>query len=287
MSDAVASAVEPLTERIRKAVISGAISIPPLPQLVMRLKELLADGSQASTKEVASLIFNDPAVAASVLRMANSAAFGGLHRISDLSQAIARLGFRQVSSVVTALAHGANFSSKDPAKNAMLEVLWGHAVATGLAARSVAQLTGADPEESFIAGLLHDTGKLLVLRGVDYLQAGKDPPNITPTVLNELMQVLHTELGHRTLGSWHLPDAISEVALRHHDTDLDFSESLVIRVQAADIISRKIGEHPEPDPDINLLDQQPVELLNLSDLEVARLLVDLEDQLAEVKQLLR
>jgi HD-like signal output (HDOD) protein len=287
VSDVLSAAVEPLTDRIRKAVNNGTISIPPLPQLVTRLKGLLADGSQASTKEVAGLIRNDPAVAASILRMANSAAFGGLLRISDLSQAIARLGFRQVSSVVTALAHGAHFSSKDPAKQAMLEVLWGHAVATALAARSVAQMMAADPEESFIAGLLHDTGKLLVLRGVDYLQTSKDHPDVTPTVLNELMQVLHTELGHQTLVSWHLPDVISEVALRHHDADPDFSETLLIRVQAADIVSRKIGEHTEPDPDINLLDQRPVELLNLSDLEVASLIVDLEDQLAEVKQLLR
>jgi HD-like signal output (HDOD) protein len=279
--------VEPLTDRIRKAVDQGKISIPPLPKLVTRLMQLLNDESGASSKQVAELIRNDPAVAASVLKTANSAAFGGLNPISDLSQAIARLGFRQVSSVVTALSHGAHFSSDEPDKRVMLETLWGHAVATALVARSVAQLTGADSEESFVAGLLHDTGKLLVLKGVDYLQSMTTPVRITSTVLDELMQVLHTELGHRTLVSWHLPDAISEVALHHHDRDLDFDKPLIVRVQAADAITQRIGEHPNPKPDLDLLEQHSVELLNLSDLELASLMVDLEDQIAELKQLFR
>jgi HD-like signal output (HDOD) protein len=287
MKETLATAAEPLTAQIRKAVDEGRISIPPLPKLVTRLKDLLSDRSVASSKQVADLIHNDPAVTATILRMANSAAFGGLHRISDLSQAIARLGFRQVSSTVTALAHSAHFNSDAAAKKAMLQVLWGHAVATALAARSVAQFMGADAEESFVAGLLHDTGRLLVLKGVDYLQSRAAQVTITPAVLDELMQVLHTELGHRTLVSWHLPDSICEAALRHHDDGVDLTEPLILRVQAADAVACKIGEHPDPDPDLDLLQERSIELLNLSDLEVASLIVDLEDQIAEVKQLFR
>ncbi len=279
-------AVEPLTDQIRKAVEAGKLSLPPLPRIVNQLEELLADSERASSKEVANLIRNEPAIAASLLRMANSAAFGGLHPISNLTHAIARLGFKQVSSVVTALAHSSHFHSDDPAMKRWLETLWGHAVATALGARAVANLTAGDPEEAFMAGLLHDTGKLLVLKAVDYIENKRKLAVVTPTVLDELMDILHTELGHRTLVAWHLPQEICEVALRHHDKNLDLGDSLIIRVQVADAIARKIGEHPEPRPDLDLLEVPAVEQLSLDDIELASLTVDLEDEIAEVKQLL-
>jgi len=278
-------AVEPLTEQIRKAVAAGKLSLPPLPRIVTQLKELLADEERVSSKQVATLIRNEPAIAASLLRMANSAAFGGLHPISDLTQAIARLGFKQVSSVVTALAHSSHFHSNDPAMKHWLEVLWGHAVATALGARAVANLTAGDPEEAFMAGLLHDTGKLLVLKAVDYIEKDRKLAVVTPGVLDELMDILHAELGHRTLMDWHLPAPICDVALRHHDKNLDLNDSLIIRVQVADAIARKIGEHPKPKPDLDLLEVPAVEQLSLTDIELATLTVDLEDEIAEVKQL--
>jgi putative nucleotidyltransferase with HDIG domain len=264
----------------------GRISIPPLPELVNRLQTILNDEARTSAKRIANLICTEPAVAANILKLANSAAFGGLQRISDLPQAIARLGFRQVASVVTTLVHRGHFDSRDPLKAQVLRILWGHAVATALASKHLAQLTGAEPEESYVAGLLHDTGKLLVLKAVDHLQKADKASQITPALLSELMDVLHTELGHETLRSWNLPEPICDVALRHHDQSLELSESLIIRVQAADAISRKIGEHLDPKPELDLLGLLPVEQMNLSDVELASLLVDLEDEIAEVKGLL-
>ncbi len=276
-----------LTDQIRKAVEQGRFSLPPLPELLTKLNTLLSDEARTGAKRVAELVRNDPAIAAAVLKMANSAFFGGLHPISDLSQAIARIGFRQVTCVVTALGHSGHFKSNDPQKHEMLQCLWGHAVTTALAAKQIATITGGDPEQSFIAGLLHDAGKLLVLKCADHIEATSKSVQITGPVLSELMDVLHTELGHRILVAWHLPEAVSLVALRHHRDDLDSTESLVVRVQAADAISRKMGQHPAPDPSIDLLHVSAVEQLSLRDIELASLMVDIEDQIAEIKSLIQ
>jgi HD-like signal output (HDOD) protein len=286
MKGAPAATSRPLTEQIRDLVERGKVSLPPLPALVAQLTDLLRDEVRASSQNVAKLVRNDPAVAATLLKWANSAAFGGLHPISNLSQAIARLGFRQVTSAVMAVAHSGHFSTDDPMKTSLLQVLWGHAVTTALAARRLAEMTGGDLEESFIAGLLHDAGRLLILRGVDQLERGPGSTTVTSTVLDELMEVMHTELGHRTLVSWHLPEAICDVALHHHDEDITPENPLVIRVQAADAIARKIGEHPKPEPDLNLLEVRAIEQLNLGDIEIASVMVDIEDEVAEVKKLL-
>ena len=284
MTTTTATGPQPLTIAIREVVDAGKIALPPLPNLVNRLMELLRDRESVSSKQLARLVGTDPAVAATLLRWANSAAFGGLSPIHDLSLAIARLGLREVTSAVTALAHSGHFRSDDPVKSRILEVLWGHALATAMASKHIAGLTGGEPEESFVAGLLHDTGKLLVLRAVDHLES-RGKTEITPMVLDELMNVLHTELGHRILTSWSLPDPICSAALHHHDEEPDADHPLAIRVQAADAVTRKMGFHLHPDSDMDLMGVAVVECLNLSDLELATMMVDLEDEIAEVRRL--
>lgn len=284
MNQNPAAATQPLTETIRKIVGDGKIALPPLPNLVNRLMELLKNQESTSSRKVAELVGTDPAVAATLLKWANSAAFGGLNPVSDLSLAIARLGFKQVTSAVTTLAHSGHFRSDDPVKAHFLESLWGHAVTTAMASKHIAGLTGGEPEPSFVAGLLHDTGKLLVLRAADYLE-GRDDAEITRPVLDELMTVLHTELGHRTLASWSVPDPICHAALHHHDEDIDPDHPLAVRVQAADAIACKMGFHLKPEPELDLLSLPAIEYLNLSDIEIAIMIVDLEDQVAEIRRL--
>jgi HD-like signal output (HDOD) protein len=285
MNQVTTSNTQPLTESVRRLVDSGKTALPPLPSLVNRLITLLRDEHNVSSTQVARLVETDPAVAATLLKWANSAAFGGLMPISSLSTAIARLGFREVTSAVTAIAHGAHFQSGDPVKAGLLETLWGHAVAVALTSKRIAHLIGGDPEEAFVAGLLHDTGKLLVLRAVDHLEA-RDHSEITPVVLDELMNVLHCELGHGVLTSWSVPEPICTAALHHHDEAPPAQQRLVIHVQAADEVARKMGFHIHADPDMDLLGLPSVERLNLTDLELATMMVDLEDDIADIKRLL-
>jgi HD-like signal output (HDOD) protein len=274
-----------LAEHILQAVERGELAMPPLPELATRLTELLGDDEGGEPRKVAELIQNEPAIAASILRMANSASFGGLQAVSDLSGAIARLGLKQVSILVTAVVHKGNFDSNDPDKQRFLHVLWDHAVATAIGARTIATLAGDDGSEPFLAGLLHDTGKLLVLRGHDYLQKKRLEPPITPAVLEDLMNVLHAQLGHHVLKAWNIPGPICRVAEHHHDDDCKTHDLLLLRVQAANAIARKLGAHLHPTPDLELLDVPAIEQLNLTDLELATLMVDVEDEFERVRKL--
>ena len=156
--------------QLREAGLEGgdaAEFVAALFRRFARLLQLLRDEDRADLNTAGALIENEPAMAASVLRMANSASFGGLRRLEDPGEAIGRLGLRQVSSLVTAVSHRGHFESGDPERKQSLRVLWDHAVATALASKSLAAREGADLAESFLAGLLHDIGKLLVLKGAD------------------------------------------------------------------------------------------------------------------------
>ncbi len=272
-----------LADRIREAVESGELQLPPLPDLLVRLRTLLDDES-VDAPSVARLVRNEPAIVASLLKIANAAAYAGLQEVKDLNQAIARLGLKQVGSLITALMLKEHFRSNDPEKRRLLQGLWDHAVATGLAARRLALQNNGDPEQAFLAGLLHDTGRLLVLKAVDFLE-DKDKEQFTGSLILELMDALHTELGYETLTSWKLPEAICRIARHHHDEAGDDADGLLMQVQAGDVIARKLGAHLAPSPSLNLSECPAIERMRMSDLELAALLVDIEDEFAEVRSL--
>jgi HD-like signal output (HDOD) protein len=268
----------------RASVFGETLVLPPLPEIASRLMQLLRDEDAADPRNVAELVGNEPAMTASILRMANPASFGGLRPVAELDEAIARLGMRQVGALVTTVAHKGHFESDDPEMKSLLHGLWDHAVASALAAKHLTALGEGDRTEAFIAGLLHDTGKLLALKGLDQLE--RQGNGFTPSVAEELMNLLHTELGHTVLRSWKIAEPICRVALHHHDSEPAPDDLLLLRVQAANTIARKLGAHPHPDPDLDLFEAPSIERLNIGDLELAALMVDVEDEIHEVRRLL-
>ncbi len=286
MTTTMQNVERPLTQEVRDLALSGEVVLPPLPEVAHRVIELLSDLSKADYRMVADVLHSDPAITAVLLRMANSAFFGGLQPISDPGQALARLGVKRVVSLVTTLATKGQFEIVDPFKTDLLRGLWTHSVGSGLAARRLAGLTGGDAEESYLAGLLHDIGKLLALKTMDHLSQRRPEIELSPIIMSEVLQACHAELGHRVLTDWHLPSSICQAVLVHHDDTGTIRDGLAMRVQAADAITRKIGAHPKPDPNLVLEDLPAIERLGLSDLELAALMVDLEDEIANLQRLL-
>lgn len=285
MSSTTDTTAMSITDRIRGLIESDAIELPPLPQVALKLKSML-DRDEADARQVSKLIETEPAMVASVMRVANSAAFGGLRPVPELPHAIARLGMKQVNSIVTALAIKGHFETESPGKKQALQALWDHSIGTAFCARQIAIKIREDADQAFLAGLLHDVGQLLVLRAVDHLEA--DPSfemPITETVLAEMMRDLHPTLGHQALMQWRLPEPVCHAALNHEDDDEQARPPLLMCVQAAIAVTRKLGLHRDPDPELNLLADPTVESLGVSDIELAELMIDLEDEILEVRSL--
>ena len=251
-----------LADRVQELLSSGEFQLPPIPDLAVRLRSALEDDS-TDVQQIADLVRNEPAIAASLLRTANSAAFGGLKSISDLSQAIARLGMRRIQTLVTALLIQGQFETNLESNRKMLEILWNHAIASATVARNLAKREGHPTEDAFMAGLLHGIGRLLVLRALDRLSQLDADLSPTQTAIDELVDALQYELGYSTLHAWNFSEDICEAA-RAMDPEADPPSSPMIQiVQAADLIAQKLSLHPHPEPDLNLMDQDAIESLEL------------------------
>lgn len=237
-----------LQEKTRREILHKGDLIPPLPDLVARLLGML-NRQDTEPAHLERLLQNDQVLVARMLAMVNSP-FYGLHRpIRVIKDAVMVLGFRGVRSLVLA-ASTAKFLQRDfgcyghPAKG-----LWWHAVAVATASRALATACRLGPDEAeqlFVAGLLHDIGKLLL---VPYLNATGARPAANEDVCafeRSRVGMDHTEAGALVAAKWNLAIDIQEVVKAHHHGDNAEVAPQIAVVRLADAIAHEHGVGYEP-----------------------------------------
>lgn len=268
----------PLAQLIESEVRSGSVELPVLPEVAVKVQDIIA--REGHTSEISAVIEREPAFAASVLRYANSVAFAGLKEITDLRQAVTRLGLNAVEQMILAISARGAFEGGEKADEALLRSLWNHSVTTALAARRLAsRMQGIGAEQAFLAGLLHDIGKVVILRSAGSLRK-RDPIRcgFPESALLEFFDSLHCTIGDVLFDSWRLPKEIRDVVRRHHDEHLDpVKDQLTLMVSFADRIAAKLGASLHPDPSISLLEHPTASILRLDDVKLASLTIDIED----------
>ena len=270
-----------LVTRVQELISSGEFRLPPVPELAVRLRTALEDDA-TDRRQIVELISGEPAVAATLLRTANCAALG-FWATSDLSQAISRLGLKQVQAIVTAVLVQGQFETDKGSNQKKLTTLWTHAIASATIAKHLAKRESYSPDDAFLAGLLHGIGRLLVLRALDRLAQIDKELAPAPAAVDELVETLQYELGYSTLWSWNFTEDICEAA-RALSPELDATPGTIIRiVRAADRIAQKLGMHPLPDPDLNLLEHDAIESFGITEDQIPELLVTMQHEIDEVK----
>lgn len=217
--------------------------IPPLPNAAMRVATLAQDAN-VSTRAIADAIGCDPALAARILRVANSPLYAPLRRITSLPMAVGALGHRVIYQIVIASIASEAFRRKE--RSPLEKVLWEHSVAVALMAREISSALGMrGSEEAFLCGLLHDIGKLLLIRhdALLYLQLvetddGKD----LLTREEEIYGYTHAQIGALVARHWELPEEIA-YAIYHHQRPGHVDQSIFMArvVNVADGIANASG----------------------------------------------
>src|SRR4029434_10085120 len=114
-----------LVDLIHERVSSKALQLPVFHHVALKLMNVLAK-EDYSIAQVAQMILEDQALSSHVLRMANSAFFGGLSKVTTIRDAIVRLGARQVTNIVTIVTQSQQYRTKDKAMAAYMQTLWQH-----------------------------------------------------------------------------------------------------------------------------------------------------------------
>ena len=272
-------AAQSLVGMIDHFVASNKIKLPVFNATALRIQKEVAK-DEPDSRLIEKLIVSDQSLTGEVLSVSNSSFYKGLTQVATVRDAIIRLGNIEVSNIVSMVALQHNFRSKNPTVHKIMGKLWRHSVGCAIGANWLARQTGFQDlaHETFIAGLLHDVGKLYVLKIVDDMKASgeiQDLPSVTVT--GELMRQLHTAQGYTLMKQWNLPESYCQVARDHHLEELDANNYVLLLVRLANQVCHKMGIGLIEDPSIALLETPEAVQLQLSEMDLARLEVRLED----------
>jgi putative nucleotidyltransferase with HDIG domain len=201
---------------------AAAAELVAFPAVALQIVELV-HAPRADAAGVAGFISRDPALAADVVRVANSAAFRGVSEVDSVRDAVARLGLEEVGRVASAVAAR---KLLDPAGGAAdkarrTTALFTRAVAVATAASAAAlRLRGARSDHVWLGGLLHDVGRALALQALAQLTAKGTDHLTSVAVADRALDQVHVEVGAAALGRWALPEWLQAIAARHHDAEV-------------------------------------------------------------------
>ncbi|MEQ1758626.1 MAG: HDOD domain-containing protein [Vicinamibacterales bacterium] len=193
---------------------SDTRTLPLSPGLLGEVLGLVRDPDVDALRLI-KFISRDQAVAARVLRLANVAAFAPMIEVTSINTAVIRLGTEAVRRALLAVCF-ASWAQPHGATATQVKRQVAHAIACATLARHVAGSTMADGDEAFAQGLLHDIGKLFLLRlRAEYIRRGGKSPSDQELARVEAER--HAEVGGLAMQLWGLPLALREPIRWHHD----------------------------------------------------------------------
>ncbi|HPI93468.1 MAG TPA: HDOD domain-containing protein [Deltaproteobacteria bacterium] len=226
----------------------GEIELPPLPRIQQKYHELMKAG--ANLQQIGDLLKQDPAISSKLIRISNSSYYRGITENTTVEQAINRLGLVTTKQTVDALSGRELYDGAHQKYAEVVERLWEHSLSCAHACQIIVELKafklGEDP---FTLGLLHDIGKLMLLRVIGELE--KNGKSETESDVQDLLSTVdthHGKSGSVLLKKWLFPGIFVQIAELHDQVEniLTPSRELLV-VHLANVIVKSMG-YGTPNP---------------------------------------
>jgi HD-like signal output (HDOD) protein len=200
--------------------VAGIADLPPLAGALERLLDVIYS-EVASVRELERIILYEQALAAKILRLANSSFYGTRGQVSTIAQAIMLVGFEQVKSICLCVLLMQLYADAPALRAGQREKLWKHAFAAARMAREVAQVRPwVSKELAYVLGLFHDLGRLtLAVHFGDYYRLITElakTRKLPPRLVESECGLTHTEIGGWMSAKWALPEVFTRVMEYHH-----------------------------------------------------------------------
>ena len=269
----------PLLSQLMEFAETRQVILPVFSDVARKL-QIAANSDNYNVTEIERAIDSDPALAVEVLRAANSAFFGGLSEVATVRAAILRLGIKQVTNLVFLATERSRYTARAPEISRLLQELWRHASACALASEWIARRMrfAQVSEQAFMGGLLHDIGKLFLLRVLD--QMVKENPTAaycSMELVHEVLNGAHAEQGYKMLQSWNLPAVYLTIVRDHEAETFDAANVPLVIVRLANQACNKVGIGLRTDSSIVLAATAEAHALGMSEVALAELEIVLED----------
>lgn len=257
-----------MTKQEIKKKIDSLTDLPTLPDIIFKSNQLFED-PDVLLADVTKLIETDQSIASKILLVVNSAFYGFPGKINTISQAIIILGFNSIRNIMLSVSVFNAFPKSEHFNFFNLQEFWKHSIGCGAIAKFLGmQIKLPLAEEAFVAGLLHDLGKIVLVQYFpnEFIEALKlvfEKNILLLEAEEEILGVNHMVIGNLLARSWALPPNLIEVLSFHHNPSQSKLEpELTSIVHLSDIICRGIGIGSGGDNSIPEIEDFAWKLLN-------------------------
>lgn len=216
--------------------------LPAMPQILVKLIEHL-QADDLGMPELAALISKDAGMTGKLLAVANSSAYHRTTRSANLEQSLVALGTDMIKTLVISDSVFQTFNSFPHSNSIDLRAFWKNSLTAAVLAREAARaLDYAHPEEAYLAGLLHNVGRLALLAAAPkeygFNFTARDDEDLC-AVEQRTLQITHTEAGAWLIERWQLDSFLADAVLYHHEPSarLESSHPLIRIVRLAHVLS--------------------------------------------------
>jgi len=278
---------EPGLKKLTFSDLQGADGkLASLPSIFLQVQEAL-NNPRSSASYVAEVISKDASLAAKLLKLANSAFYGYPQKIETLTRAVTIVGATQLTSLAVGISVVEMF--KDLPETINMESFWKHSLACGILARLLAGQCNRNLNEErfFVAGLLHDLGRLFMLKNYPQqvqasLSASQNGGELLVPVENRLWGLNHAVIAGELFRMWKFP-ATLEMAVRHHHQPLTAQSPLEPGlIHVADILAHSLNLGNSGAWYIPPLEKEIWEMVALPETILPVLAATADSQLAEI-----
>jgi HD-like signal output (HDOD) protein len=264
---------------LAKEVSSGKVELPSFPDVAVRVRKVLAD-EHVSNEQIARIVGSDPGLAARVLTLANSAALNRSGRsVGDMKTAINRIGHNNVRTAAVSFAI-AQLRRASELRNIapQLELVWQEATLVAALSFSIAARCELNSDESMLAGLLHNVGKLYILA-----RANRHGNLFNePAALSQVMRDWHANVGKAIVENWGFPEHICDAIGEHENIDRssgqpDVTDVLTVAVMSAGFVGQDV------DFELNMQGVKAFRRLGLDNAKCAHIMQSCSEEIAALR----
>jgi len=257
------------------------VDLPSMPEVALKINQAVQN-EMLDIQKIADIVQTDPMISARAVQVANSAMYAGSQPVQTIKRAVQRIGLRAMRTIVMSVTLRNLYTPQSPLIKKRMKTYYHHSIRVGVICHAITKrIKGFDPEQAFLAGLIHDIGIVPILIRADTHDELKNNSEL----LDKLIHSLKTKVGAMLLKQWNFEDELITVAQDAENWTRDVIKADYCDVvQVAQLHCEMIGGRKLDAPDLSEL--PAFERLDLKDINPKLIIAQAKQEMSEVIHML-